>query len=156
MCVSEWILSLMKFPWFSSLTLLLHYPVLILFNFQMYMWLFNTWSNWCFLGVISRRSSSGTSINFKNKSSILQVSTPFCWPLHCSSIQTICIVNSAWPMLQQLPDTKVVTNCNSTNHSSPKPANNMWDSHLFFITTICAVNHRRSISLKTALARVIS
>ena len=38
---------------------------------------------------------------------------------------------------------KVASNCNSFNHLSLKCIDNMWDYHLTFITTFCAVKHSR-------------
>ena len=59
------------------------------------------------------------------------------------------------PCFSQSSDTKVVNNCNSTSCLSQNPVNNMWDYHLFFITTICVVNHPRLINLKIALVSII-
>ena len=36
------------------------------------------------------------------------------------------------PCFSQSSDIKVESNCDSTEHLSPKPVNNMWDFHLFF------------------------
>ena len=38
---------------------------------------------------------------------------------------------------------------------SPEPVNNIWECHLFFITTIWALSLRTSVKKKTALASVI-
>ena len=59
------------------------------------------------------------------------------------------------PCFIQSPDTKVINNCYSTSHLSPKPVNNIWDYH-YFVTAICAINQRRLISSKIALASVMN
>ena len=71
----------------------------------------------------------------------------------CNNSRPDC-VNSTWPILSESPDNKVVTNCDSSNHLSPKTPNT-WDFHLFFVTTICAVNHHRLIDSKITLVSVI-
>ena len=51
----------------------------------------------------------------------------------------------------QTGGTKAVNSCDSTNHSSPKPTNSMWDYHLFFINSICALYHRILLKSKNSI-----
>ena len=70
--------------------------------------------------------------------------------LRCSAEQALNMRTQLDPCFSQSSDTKVVNYCDSTNQLSPKPANNMCDNPLFFVTAICVlikplqINHLES------------
>ena len=158
-CMFECILSSVKFPrlmaWLCGFSFA---AVFIFFNFQMYAWSFNTLSEQCFPGDVASRSSD-TSTNFINKSSILSHISTLGLTSDCCLL-TLCIwtgsVCGELSLSHVSAHHLTPNNYDSTNHLLPKPLNNMWDYHLFFNTTIHALNHCRWINLKTALVSVIN